>query len=242
MKTLQNLLLLAFLLIAFGISTQAQTEWATSGNDIYNTNSQYVGIGTTSPGEVLHVARNMLEPMVVIENLGSIGGASFSMRDVYSTAHWKFKATQFGTFKIRDQTNGKNVFVIEQSASENSIYINALGNIGLGTTTPGAKLAVNGKIDCKEIEVFLGGWPDFVFDDDYNMKSLAEVECYINEHKHLPGVPSEKEVLSNGNNLGEMDAILMQKIEEITLYLIQQDKEIEALKVENQRLIKLIGD
>lgn len=89
----------------------------------------------------------------------------------------------------------------------------------------------NGKITCREIEVTNMNWADFVFADDYSLKSLDEVEAFIDANNHLPDVPSEKEVLANGTNLADMDAILLQKIEELTLYTIQLKKEIEALKV-----------
>ncbi|MDX9907565.1 MAG: hypothetical protein RBS55_13340, partial [Bacteroidales bacterium] len=87
-----------------------------------------------------------------------------------------------------------------------------------------------GNIKCKQVEVSLAGWSDFVFEDGYNLMPLAELEAYINHHNHLPDVPSAEEVISNGNNLGEMDAILLQKIEELTLYVIELKKENEALK------------
>lgn len=231
MKTLRNLLLAAFVLVAFNISTQAQ--WTTSGDDIYNTNADYVGIGITTPDNVLHVARNMLEPMVVIENLGAIGGASFSMRDVYSGAHWKFKATQFGTFKIRDHINGKNVIVIEQNSAENALYIKAGGAIGIGTATipAGYKLAVDGNVIVESMEVQLSGlWPDYVFSDNYQLRSLHELEVFINANNHLPDVPTADELENSTLNLGEMDAVLLKKVEELTLYVIELKKEIEELK------------
>lgn len=232
-----------FVLLAFlGLNNAFGQYWAPSGNAIYNTNPGNVGVGIAAPVYLLDVAKNMFEPTIAVRNLGSAGGATFQMIDIPSGANWKFKATQFGGFKIRDHQYGLNVIQVEANSAANSLYIKAGGNVGIGTTTPGAKLAVNGKIECKEVEVFLAGWPDYVFDEDYNMKTLAEVEFYINEHKHLPGVPSENEIVSNGSNLGEMDAIMMQKIEEITLYLIQQDKEIQALKEENQKLKELIGN
>ena len=111
-------------------------------------------------------------------------------------------------------------------------YFKNTGAVGIGVTTipTGVKLAVNGKVNCKEVEVTLSGWSDFVFNNNYKLKSLYEVESFINENKHLPDVPSETEVLQKGNNLGQMDALLLQKIEELTLYVIQLKKENDALK------------
>jgi hypothetical protein len=85
-------------------------------------------------------------------------------------------------------------------------------------------------VKCKQVEVTLTGWSDFVFEKDYNLMPLADVDKYIKENNHLPGVPSANEVISNGNNLGEMDAILLKKIEELTLYVIELKKENEELK------------
>lgn len=112
------------------------------------------------------------------------------------------------------------------------------GNMGIGTAINSAyMLSVNGKIRAKEIKVE-ADWSDFVFEDDYNLRSLKEVESFIKENKHLPDVPSEKEVTENGVDLGAMQSTLLQKIEELTLYVIEQDKRIEKLEQENAELKK----
>ena len=77
------------------------------------------------------------------------------------------------------------------------------------------------------------GWSDFVFDKNYDLPKLSDVEKHINDKQHLPGIPSEKEVLENGISVGEMQAKLLQKIEELTLYVIEQDKKIKILQKEN---------
>lgn len=105
------------------------------------------------------------------------------------------------------------------------------GNVGIGTTTTGShKLAVEGTIGARGVKVEANGWSDFVFEDTYKLRSLEETEDYISENKHLPEIPNEAEVIENGIDLGGMDAKLLQKIEELTLYLIEQNKEIKALK------------
>lgn len=105
------------------------------------------------------------------------------------------------------------------------------GGVGIGTLTPGAyKLAVEGKIGAREVNVTTGAWADHVFREEYSLRSVYEVEKFIENNHHLPDVPSEKEVLANGQNLGEMNAILLKKIEELTLYVIDQQKQIDALK------------
>lgn len=103
------------------------------------------------------------------------------------------------------------------------------GNVGIGTDNPKNKLDVNGTIRATEVKVETG-WADFVFEKDYKLPSLLEVEAHINEHKRLPDIPSEAQVKEEGVGLGEMQVKLLQKIEELTLYVIQQDKKIQSLE------------
>jgi hypothetical protein len=102
-----------------------------------------------------------------------------------------------------------------------------------GTTTPDAKLAVNGTMHSKEVRVDLDKWPDYVFKKEYNLPTLKEVERFINEKGHLKDIPNQEEVLKSGSNLGEMNAKLLQKIEELTLYMIQQENKIKKVEEEN---------
>ncbi len=109
--------------------------------------------------------------------------------------------------------------------------IDGKGNVGIGTIDPkGYKLAVNGNIRAKEIKVEAANWPDYVFAKDYALPSLKETEKHIQEKGHLPGIPSAQEVKSSGVDLGEMNAKLLKKIEELTLYLIEMKKENESFK------------
>jgi len=107
------------------------------------------------------------------------------------------------------------------------------GAVGIGTSKPGAyKLAVNGNIHAKEIKIDVDAvnWPDFVFDKKYEILPLSLLEQFIIKNKHLPEIPSAKEVGENGVNIGEMNIKLLRKVEELTLYLIEQDKKIEDLQ------------
>ncbi|MDP1765256.1 MAG: hypothetical protein Q8L07_15355 [Sediminibacterium sp.] len=113
------------------------------------------------------------------------------------------------------------------------------GNVSIGTTTPpsGYKLAVAGSVIVQSIKAKNpANWPDYVFDKSHTYRSLEDLDQYIQKNKHLPEIPSAKEVQQNGINLGDMDAKLLKKIEEITLYLIAQGKELKTLKVENEKL------
>ncbi|MNE72610.1 hypothetical protein D3C80_1685680 [compost metagenome] len=103
------------------------------------------------------------------------------------------------------------------------------GNVGIGVNdTKGYKLAIAGNMIAEQVTVKLkGNWPDYVFAPSYNLPSLQETEQHIKEKGHLPGIPSAEEVKNNGVDLGEMNAKLLQKIEELTLHLIEKDKLIQ---------------
>ncbi|WP_187290734.1 hypothetical protein [Pedobacter heparinus] len=111
------------------------------------------------------------------------------------------------------------------------------GDIGIGTVdTKGYKLAVNGNIRAKEVKVETANWPDYVFTKDYQLPTLQQTENHIKEKGHLPGIPSAAEVKANGIDLGEMNAKLLQKIEELTLHLIEMKKEITELRSNRNKL------
>ncbi|WP_221648968.1 hypothetical protein [Bacteroides sp. K03] len=105
-------------------------------------------------------------------------------------------------------------------------------NVGIGTLDPqGYKLAVNGTIRAKEIKVD-SDWADFVFKKDYKLPTLGEVKKHITEKGTLPGIPSESDVKANGVSLGEVNALLLQKVEELTLYVIKLQEEVNELKTQ----------
>ena len=110
------------------------------------------------------------------------------------------------------------------------------GNVGIGTANPQYRLSVNGTIGTKEVVVTNTGWADYVFKPDYRLPALSEVGAYIREHHHLPGVPSEKEVQEKGVGLGEMQAKLLAKVEELTLHMIQADQRNNRLEKQNREL------
>lgn len=88
----------------------------------------------------------------------------------------------------------------------------------------GSQLSVKGKISAQEVQVTTANWPDYVFDENYPLKPLAEIEQFVKDYKHLPEIPSAIQVEEEGVALGEMNKLLLKKVEELTLYLIQEKK------------------
>ena len=138
-----------------------------------------------------------------------------------------------GDIQATNITATGNIQAANLVASGNNVFENLLVNNGIGINCDiesDYRLAVNGKIICTEMKVKARPWSDYVFDDQYTLKSLKEVELFIKKNKHLPDVPSAKDVEENGIEIGEMQAILLQKIEELTLYSIEQQKQILDLQ------------
>ena len=113
--------------------------------------------------------------------------------------------------------------------NQGKMIIDGAGNVGIGTTSPDAKLAVAGQVHAQEVKVSVTvPGPDYVFEKDYQLTSLEEIKNYIDQNKHLPEVPSAKEMEKNGIQLGEMNMLLLKKIEELTLHLLNQEKKFTA--------------
>lgn len=118
---------------------------------------------------------------------------------------------------------------------KNDMVVRGIVGIGTPNPDPSYKLSVNGKIRAKEV-IIDTDWADFVFEDDYALMPLNEVERYIVKNKHLPEIPSAAEVQKDGISIGEIESKLLQKVEELTLYMIALDKEVMKLKEENASL------
>lgn len=170
-----------------------------------------VGIGTaTTP---------ITSTLLVLKSPNSSDGtAVFKGTTHYSHFHY---GTNEDTY-IRGGKDGSNVIINDYP----------LGNVGIGIYPTTYKLEVNGTARTKEVIVETV-WADYVFDKGYKLRSIDEMEAFINENKHLPNIPSATEIQSNGMKVGETNKAMMEKIEEMALYIIQLKKEIDILKAKN---------
>ncbi|WP_133166407.1 hypothetical protein [Sphingobacterium haloxyli] len=114
------------------------------------------------------------------------------------------------------------------------------GNVGIGTVDPKAKLSVEGNILAKEIKVTNNiAVPDYVFEPEYELPSLSAIEAYVKEHKHLPDIPSAREIAEQGLDVGEMNLLLLKKVEELTLHLIEKEKKMKKMETVADRVTEL---
>lgn len=222
----------------------------TRDNMTVNGSTGYVGIGTTSPVAGLHVVNSAFIDNGQLSIYGSTNGLAFSgvQRAGGQTNQQYFASANADKFYFSPSGAGANAVLAlyrwNGTSTVTPVIFDAVGNAKLvpygGSVVIGAnalpstaacnKLYVNGTIGAKEVRVSTNNWCDYVFDATYQLKPLAEVESYIQTNSHLPEVPSEKEVVQNGVAVGDMLKIHMQKIEELTLYVIQQNKRIQELE------------
>ncbi len=214
-----------------------------------------IGMGTESPQTKLHVTTGTAgDAILKLEadtdnnneydnpgiNLVQDGGLVKYFIEIEANANTKSTGTSSNALVIGTEAS-RDIQLI--SGDQVQMTIKTSG-VGIGTTNPGSyKLAVKGKIRAEEIKVETG-WADYVFKKDYYLPTLEEVENHIQEKGHLINIPSAKEVKENGIQLGEMNKLLLEKIEELTLYTLQQQKEIQKLgkliEKQDELLLKLL--
>lgn len=202
-----------------------------------------VGIGTVAPTQKLHIVGNVLVNQANRLDFGDVYNLSkaYLSFDAQDSPYYFSGVNYRGHlhFNRKTTTNSGNVWETDGT----TMSLQSDGTITMGiwlnysnTTfdTQGHRLAVNGKILCEGVKV-IANVPDadYVFANGYYLRPLSEVESFIKENKHLPGVPSAAEFAECGYNVGDMDNKLLEKVEELTLYVIQLKAELDALKKEN---------
>jgi hypothetical protein len=244
--------LLTSILTLSVLSVKAQLYSPNGAPTTTNSNTGNVGIGTSTPDTKLHVEGDINSTgwtyppntarrigFITTDNTNGIANYGMSLLEAYPT----------GTSNDGRGVTLSGYFGLSFFTSSNErIRIDGTGNVGIGTTTPQYKLDVNGKasfsdnvkvdakLEAKEIKVTLTPTADFVFEEDYNLPKLEDVEKHLKEKKHLPEIASAKEMEKEGVNVGEFQIKLLQKIEELTLYTIEQNK---LIKEQQKRIEKL---
>nr|WP_315421977.1 hypothetical protein [uncultured Pedobacter sp.] len=205
------------------------------------------GIGTLSPQSYFHGGNNKV--LEVLNSNTALHSQSHIILSTGATQDQSSAGTVTWISKNSSQNKGM-AYIAVQSVGDNSVnasgkmyfatadattpttrmVIDSKGLVGIGTINPSEKLSVNGKIRAQEIKVEAGNWPDYVFGKDYKILGLQELDAYIKANKHLPEMPSAKEVEANGMALGELVKLQQKKIEELTLHLIEKDKQVAVLE------------
>ncbi|WP_052266465.1 hypothetical protein [Pedobacter kyungheensis] len=212
--------------------------------------NKYVGIGTANPDNLLTLRGE--NPTVDIQSTADGQRPGLSMRyqnsayagsniyyytadanTYFDNLYSNTAGTIYGSFNFRSRD--------EQSQLTSRLFLNGQnGNVGIGTVNPTEKLAVNGKIRAKEIKVEASNWPDYVFEEGYKVGTLEGLESYIKANKHLPEMPSAREIETNGLVLGEVVKLQQKKIEELTLHLIEKDKELRNIAAKQKEMETLL--
>ncbi|WP_222983921.1 fibronectin type III domain-containing protein [Flagellimonas meishanensis] len=218
-------------------STSTSLSWSASTDNVAVTNYEVfqdgVGIGNTGTNTTLNVTG--LTPNTSYDFTVFAQDAASNISTVSNT---ETVVTLAGTGIVDYTSENSNMTTVDWTARD--LFANR--NLGIGTTdTQGYRLAVAGNMIAEGVRVELqGNWPDYVFEPDFDLKALEEVKKFIEENGHLPNIPSAKQIEKEGIDLGTMNAKLLEKIEELTLYLLAQDAKIKQLELKNAKIEDLL--
>lgn len=220
-----------------------------NGNGFTLTPLGNFGLGTSPPTARLHVNGNaIVQGTFTATSRSSIGsdcqvltiGKAHTEGLSYGTAYIGFNAVRGGSSWTLQSGNTNNGGAVIWATIGGDILFSTIPSTNSGSSQiisddtlrshVNLKIGADGTLMAKEIKVTLTGWPDYVFDKSYNLMPLSETEQYIQAKGHLPNVPSAAEVEADGMSVGEMNKVLLQKVEELTLYVIELQKQIDELK------------
>lgn len=219
--------------ISLGIASNngSYSTLAVKGDAVVRAQAEGKFIFASSAGDFSNTPAGVnTEKFVFVTHVKEVDGERKAL-SIYRNGHVSIGSTS--------QAPQARLHVFDNAIIGPGLSTSELTGFNNGVASGKLKLLVNGTVGAKEFRCSLTQWSDFVFDSDYKLKPLSEVESFIQANKHLPEVPSEKEVVENGVAMGEMLKIHMQKIEELTLYMIELKKENQVLA---NRIHQLEGD
>lgn len=215
--------------------------WPSGVKAVTMTSGGLVGVNTATPVSTFQVNGNGTKLSIGSANTTGLLGTSyvgFNVARRSSDNNWLFDynttgAGSGGTLMYGDVAGNLNVATVPTLNGMASFFLTDAQI----KTYVAFQVTSGGITRAKRIKVETTGWPDFVFDREYKLPSLSSVNAYIQKNHHLPDMPSAKEVHADGQDLGEMNKLLLKKVEELTLYLIEKDEQINRLKTDQQKQI-----
>ncbi|PKP45987.1 MAG: hypothetical protein CVT95_07790 [Bacteroidetes bacterium HGW-Bacteroidetes-12] len=217
--------------IAYSVTDQATNQ------DVFVVKGDgSVGIGTTNPLEVFQIGEEFTFHSGGTKSIARnyyFDNAQNVSRRIRAGAASALRFNEGGSIDLWTITSGPAGSIIAPADINKGLHIANNGNVGIGTTAVNdAKLSVEGIIRARRVLVNVTPWADYVFEPTYQLMSISQLENYVTANKHLPNMPTAEQVEKEGADLGEINRVLVEKVEELTLYIIELNKRMELLEVE----------